>query len=305
MDEPAFDDRRPFTRKQLRAAGGDPKILRRRDYMQVLPQVWVLKEGIDQDTLVRAALLLHPPAAFASHLSAAAVLGLPVPEHAFAHVTVRRAADRRFRPRIKPHVTGRPRHVIVVRDIRTTDPIATFIDCAGWLGLVDLVILGDALVKQYGISAERLVRACKASTDYYASAALAAADMVREGVDSPMETRLRLLIVLAGLPEPTVNFRIYREDGTWKRRFDLCYPGIKLIIEYDGRQHAESIEQWHKDIERREEFDDEGYRILVVTARGVFREPARTVERVRRQLLLRGHPNVPSVDDRWQEYFAA
>ena len=32
-----------------------------------------------------------------------------------------------------------------------------------------------------------------------------AASLAREGVDSPQETRLRLLLVLAGLPEPRVN----------------------------------------------------------------------------------------------------
>ncbi|WP_340539215.1 endonuclease domain-containing protein [Nocardioides sp. GXZ039] len=228
-----------------------------------------------------------------------------MPDHGFAHVTVARSRDRRFRPEIKPHVTGRRRRVSVVDGIRTTGPINTFIDCAGWLSFIDLVILGDALAKKFGISAAQLVRACRESTDYYSGRAAVAAEFVRDGVDSPMETRLRLLIVLAGLPEPVVNFRTYHEDGTWKRRFDLCYPGIKVIIEYDGRQHADSVEQWNADLKRREEFDDEGYRILVVTARGIFREPERTLERIRRLLISRGMIGVPPIDPAWREHFAA
>ncbi len=49
-----------------------------------------------------------------------------------------------------------------------------------------------------------------------------------------METRLRLLLVLAGLPEPTVNVIVRGPDGEWLRRFDLCYPIFRLVVEYDG-----------------------------------------------------------------------
>jgi hypothetical protein len=52
------------------------------------------------------------------------------------------------------------------------------------------------------------------------------AGLVRKGVDSAMETRLRLLIVLAGLPEPEVNVIVRDENGDWELRFDLCYPQL-------------------------------------------------------------------------------
>ncbi len=295
---------RPFTRAQLRRAGIDPETLRGDDFVQALPRVWVCKRAIDHDTRIRAALVLHPEGAFASHLSAAEVLNLPVPDRGFAHVTVARHRDRRFRPGLKSHVTKRKRRIIVVRGIPTTDPIQTFIDCAGCLSLVDLVILGDALARRYKITARRLRKACAASTDYYAAAALRAATLVRDGVDSPMETRLRLLIVFAGLPEPTVNLLMLNDDGSLRRRIDLCYLAIKLIIEYDGRQHAEDTAQWKRDLDRREELDDEQYRVLVVTAAGIFQEPLRTLQRVRRQLVERGMPDVPEIGDGWKEHFA-
>ena len=300
-----FDDRRPFTKEHLLAAGLEPGLVRRRVYVTLVAGVWIHRDARDELSLIRAALLVHPPDAFASHLSAAKVLGLPVPDSAFVHVTVTKQEDRHYRAQIKPHVTTRSRRTVVVNEIRVTDPVATFIDCAGWLSLIDLVVLGDALVRKFGVSAAELRRACRKSTDYYAGLARLAADYVRDGVDSPMETRLRLLIVLAGLPEPEVNVVIFWDDGSWRRRFDLCYRGIRLIVEYDGRQHAESTRQWHSDLERREEFDEEGYRILVVTSVGIYREPGRTLHRIRRQLVLRGMPNVPPIDDRWRDHFAA
>jgi hypothetical protein len=99
-------------------------------------------------------------------------------------------------------------------------------------------------------------------------------------VDSPQETRIRLLLVLAGLPEPRVNLIIRGRDGGWRRRYDLAYEELQLIVEYDGRQHAEDTEQWLTDIFRREELDQIRWRLVIVTSEGIYREPLRTLERV-------------------------
>ena len=65
----------------------------------------------------------------------------------------------------------------------------------------------------------------------------------------PMETRLRLLIVLAGLPEPEVDHRVHdaRTATSCGASTSPTSP-TGSIIEYDGRQHAESDEQWLSDI---------------------------------------------------------
>lgn len=301
--DPGLDLGEPFTCAQLAAAGYPRRMVRQKRFAEVMPGVHVLASAIGPTTLIRAALLIHPADACASHGSAAILLGLPVPDPGFAHVTVFRPKDRRFRREIKSHVTTRRRRVVLAQGVRVTDPVATFIDCAGQLGLVDLVVLGDAIVRRGRIGPAQLVRACQVSTDYHRRRALAAALFVRAGVDSPMETRVRMLIVLAGLPEPVVDHRTFWEDGTLRRRFDLYYPGIRLVIEYDGRQHAFDTRQWQGDLDRREELDDEGYRILVVTAEGVFRSPARTLERIRRLLVERGMDGVPAIDETWREHF--
>lgn len=304
-DDPDLDLSQPFLTRQFRAAGGSPADLRTAAYRPLVRNVWVRTDAYDLDSMYRAALAIHPPTAFLSRVSAAAALGLPVPDHPFVHVTVGNESERRFRPQVKPHVTKRSRALIRVRGMQLTDPVETFIDCAGMLSLVDLVVLGDALCRQFRIPAEQLRAACHETDAYYAGLARAAAAYVRDGVDSPMETRLRLLIVLAGLPEPEVNVIIYRESGVWKRRYDLCYRRIKLVVEYDGRQHAEDPVQWQKDLERREEFDDEGFRLIVVTAHGIYGDPAATLRRIRRQLVLRGWGDVPPLKESWRRHFAA
>ena len=89
-----------------------------------------------------------------------------------------------------------------------------------------------------------------------------------------------MLLVLAGLPEPVVNHTEHDDRGWWVRRFDLSYPSVRVAVEYDGRQHAESDRQWQRDLDRREELDNDGWRIVVVLARGIYREPERTLARV-------------------------
>lgn len=303
QDQDAFDDHRPFTRAQLKKAGFDPEVLRSEQYVQVIRPTWVHRDGVDEDTRVRAALLIHPEGAFASHFSAGRVHRLPLPDHRFEHVTVRHEKHRRDRAELKSHVTKRPRRIVWVRGIPTTDVITTFIELAGWLPLVDLVVLGDVIVRRHGVSTSKLLRACRGSGDYYAKAAARAASYVRAGVDSPMETRLRMLIVLAGLPEPLVDVQERDAFGNVLRRYDLCYPSVKMVVEYDGLQHVHDVEQWERDLDRREELDDEEFRILVVTAKGIYREPERTLQRIRTQLVRRGMPDVPEIDDAWREHF--
>ena len=82
-----------------------------------------------------------------------------------------------------------------------------FLDLAsGGASLVDLVIAGDSLVKANDLDPALFVVGAAAYQGRNARRARRAASLVRAGVDSPMETRIRLLIVLAGLPEPQVNF---------------------------------------------------------------------------------------------------
>jgi hypothetical protein len=97
-----------------------------------------------------------------------------------------------------------------------------------------------------------------------------------------------MLLVLAGLPEPTVNLIIRNPDGSWRMRFDLSYPGLKLIIEYDGRQHSENSGQGRRDLSRREELDRLGWRLIVVTSEDLRDTPEAVLHRVRDALIDRG-----------------
>ena len=164
----------------------------------------------------------------------------------------------------------------VLQGVRLTTPVQTFLDLSDGLAIVDLVVLGDSLVKAKRVTPERLIDAAASSPGRSRRLARRAASLVRAEVDSPMESRLRMLMILAGLPEPVVNHKIRWPDGTVRFRFDLCYPGHRLIIEYDGRQHAEG-KQWDTDVDRREWMDGEGWRLVVVRSKDLYRTPALTL----------------------------
>jgi very-short-patch-repair endonuclease len=66
-------------------------------------------------------------------------------------------------------------------------------------------------------------------------------DLAEPKAESPMETRLRLVLVLGGLPRPQVQANLEDEHGDFVGRADLYYPQKRLVIEYDGTTHRDSV----------------------------------------------------------------
>jgi very-short-patch-repair endonuclease len=251
---------------------------------------------------VEAALMLHPSEAFASHASAGRVHGVPLPILPDEHVSVLRKQDRRPRPGLKTHVAPPGTPWTTVGGLRVSTPLQTFVELAELLNLAELVVAGDDFVRRRRFAPEDLREFCEACSHRGAKRARRAASYVRAGVDSPMETRLRMLIVLAGLPEPRVDFRILDEHGRVLLRFDLSYPDLKILVEYDGRQHRDDLDQWDHDVDRQAWFQAEGWLHVPVFSRGIYRDPARTVARVEAALRSRGARLPRRLSDDWRLY---
>lgn len=305
LDAPRhLETRRPFTHAQGIAAGITPGRLRSRAFRKVLPGVYVDATATRRPyERVEAALLIHPEPAYASHTSAARVYGLPVPkELTEEHVTVFRRQDRRSRRGVQSHLAPARGSTTRLSGIRISTPAQLFTEMATLLNLVDLVVLGDDLVGRKLVTPEELVAAADLYAGNQARKARRAARLVRDEVDSPMETRLRMLIVLAGLPEPRVNLKIH-ERGRLLYRFDLSYPDLRLAVEYDGRQHRDDDDQWDHDIDRDDWLDHHDWMIVKVFSRGIYREPAKTIERVRRAIVARGGRVPRRLSEEWRDYF--
>lgn len=303
-DLPPLNTQLPFTRAAGMQAGIPARDFRGSRFRQLLRAVYV-DGDVEVTPRIRAlaALTLFRSSAFASHVSAARVYGVPVPAFPDEHVSVVDPDHRRVRDGVRCHVRPSPQ-VRVVAGVRVSAPVQMFVEMSSLLTLVDLVVVGDHLVRKGRASCDELIAGCVDVPGAAGRLARRAAALVRQGVDSPMETRLRLLIVLAGIPEPEVNLTIRDVLGDPIRRYDLAWPLVRVIVEYDGRHHVERVEQWQSDLERREQIDDDDWRILVVISNGIFVEPGATVDRVFRLLRRRGLSGLPAEPgDAWRPHF--
>ena len=284
-----FDPRQPFSRAEARAAGLGPKTLLSGRFHKIFYDCYV-SSSVPLTTRLRAKAVLgiSPPGSYVSHATAARLWGGLVPDTPDVHVTVPGKSGRSSRQGVMSHAGVDGAALIRFRDLPISSPEQTFLDLAAGLDLVALVVLGDSLVKGARTNAAALRDAALVWRGRGAKRARRAARYVRAGVDSAMETRVRMLLLLAGLPVPEVNFLLRYPDGSWWMRFDLCYPSLKLIIEYDGRQHAEDSEQWLHDLRRREALDRMGWRIIVVTRHDYYDTPEEVLCRARDALIDRG-----------------
>lgn len=303
-DADPLNTRLPFTRAHGMRSGIPARDFRGPRFRQLLRAVYIDRD-VEVTPRIRtlAALALFPPGAHASHVSAARVYGAPVPAYTDEHVSVADPDHRRARGGVRCHVRPRPRTRLVA-GVRVSAPEQLLVELSSLLTLVDLVIVGDHLVRQGRTTCQELIAGCATAPGAAGRLARRAAALVRAGVDSPMETRLRLLIVLAGIPEPEVNVTIRDVLGDPIRRYDLAWRDVRVIVEYDGRHHVERVEQWESDLRRREEIDDSEWRILVVTSTGIFSDPGATVDRVFGLLQRRGLSGLPTEPhDAWRPHF--
>lgn len=100
--------------------------------------------------------------------------------------------------------------------------------------------------------------------------------LVDSGAESPQETKLRLLLVRAGLPKPRTQIAV------GSRRIDMGWPNWMVGVEYDGAQHWTDPRQHAEDIERLEFLAAQGWTIVRVSARQLRYDPGGVVRRVRR-----------------------
>jgi very-short-patch-repair endonuclease len=97
-------------------------------------------------------------------------------------------------------------------------------------------------------------------------------DELAEPAESPMETRLRWLLIAVGLPRPQVQAKL--SFG----RADLYYPSARLVIEYDGVNHRDRLVE---DNRRQNLLQNAGFRLLRFTAADLAQRPETIVTLVR------------------------
>lgn len=168
------------------------------------------------------------------------------------------------------HRTGAPPTAVVLYRLPVVTAETAWTQLAAWLDVPELVVAGDALLRrQHPIST--LAR-LQQTVDDLAPGTRGSRrlreglSLLRPGTDSCMESRLRLLLRAAGLPEPEVNQCVPDGLGNPVARPDLSYPEARLAIEYDGDVHRTDRTTWRRDITRRRDLETLGWRVITCTA---------------------------------------
>ncbi len=173
------------------------------------------------------------------------------------------------------------------RGMRVTTPARTAFDIGRGPPVAKAVPILDALLNATGIKPAAVV----ALADRHPGARgirrlRAALESADGGAESPQETRVRLLLIGAGLPRPETQIE-FRNLHTRRIRVDMGWREWKVAVEYDGIQHWEDPQQRAWDIERIARLEAAGWIVIRVSA-AMLARPQVIVERVKAKLRERG-----------------
>jgi len=181
-----------------------------------------------------------------------------------------------------------PDEVVSVQGLQATGVLRTLADlCLRWSPVEALVAIDMALVARLtdGDAVTRHAEALKGRPGARRLRELAA---IAAHAESPMETRMRWIILQAGLPHPTVQADLRDGEGRFLGRADLYFPAARLVVEYDGDNHRERLVH---DNRRQNLLVNAGFRLLRFTASDVHQRPQVVVAQISAALRF-GTPDV-------------
>lgn len=280
--------RGPFTLEDAQRAGLSRWHLEGASWRRLGPSVYSWAGNAETPELRLAAACHRLPPAFAfSGLTAAWLHGLDVEPCDPIEVTVPKEGGVSGRSGILVHRSGLASgEVVSRRGLRATSIIRTLKDLCNRLSITESVVLADAALHRGLVSIDALNRAVSAYGRLPGVANLRRVlDHAEPAAESPMETRLRMLLVLAGLPRPIAQVPVHNRVGRFVGRPDLLYRECKLGLEYDGGTHRSSLAE---DDRRQNRLLDAGISLLRFTANDIYQSPQSVVDLVRARLLASG-----------------
>ncbi len=196
-----------------------------------------------------------------SHVTAAQIHGLPLPwfdeEIRTLHLSRTPGSAHPRRRGVAGHCINLASSDIVwIEGVPVTTTARTFLDLATILSLEHLVAVADHLICEHdrhfgppknAIVPEGQLRAYIGGFHHVPGLAKArkALELMRVGVDSPPETRLRLILHRSGLPEFLPNCKIAGGPGEFDVGPDLACKEYKVCGEYEGEIHQTIEKQLH------------------------------------------------------------
>lgn len=279
---PAALNGRPFSLDEARALGLTPSALRGKSYERVGSRLYALK-GVSGDKfgVIQAFARVLPGSAVFIGRTAAWLHGLDLEPTNRVQVALPPPSRLESRAGLEIHHMDVGDEVVRLHGVTATSLDRTLLDlCVLQSPVEALVALDMAVVARLTdkdalrcyatqVIGHRGVARLKSLADHAAPA------------ESPMETRLRWLLIAAGLPPPEVQAELRNDEGGIIGRADLYYPSARLIIEFDGRNHQDRLVS---DLRRQNALHHAGYKILRFTSADVYGRPDTVVALVRAAL---------------------
>jgi Protein of unknown function (DUF559) len=178
----------------------------------------------------------------------------------------------------------------IVNGIRITSPERTAFDIGRALSLSRAVPVLDALANATNLKIGDVLALADVKPGVRNVRRLRSTlAWVDGGAESPQESRVRLLLVTAGLPPPETQIEFTDEYGVARIRVDMGWRDWRVAVEYDGVQHWSDRYQRSWDIDRIAMLEAMDWVVVRVSAEMLAR-PNVIVERVRRKLRAAGCP---------------
>jgi very-short-patch-repair endonuclease len=285
---PAALRTRPFTSTEASDAGITRGQLRGASYRRLGSGLyrWVGLNESPQVLLAAVARRLPPGAAFSGR-TAAWLHGLDVAPCDPIELTIPEPmGSGRRAGAIVRRTTLSAEQIVLRRGLPVTSALRTVVDLGGRDPLTEGVVAADLFLHADLVNVAELRRYVAEHPGAKGIARLRrVVDLADPKAESAMETRLRMVIVLARLPRPEVQVPIHDDKERFLGRPDLLYRNQRLAIEYDGVNHRDRLAD---DNRRQNGLVGAGFRLLRFTASDVYGTPDLVAMQVRHGLGLLG-----------------
>src|SRR5713101_6549147 len=132
--------------------------------------------------------------------------------------------------------------IVLRRGLPTTSALRTVVDLGGRDPLTEGVVAADLFLHAGLVTiAELRTHVAEHPGVKGIARVRRVVELAQPKAESAMETRLRMLLVLAGLPPPEAQVSIHDDQGRFLGRPDLLYRLHGLAIEYDGGNHRDRL----------------------------------------------------------------
>jgi very-short-patch-repair endonuclease len=287
--------KRPFSLEEARAAGLTHSALKGKAWKRIGAELyrWAGQREDHSLTLSAWRRVLPDEAVFAG-ATAAWLFGLDLKPADPVEVVVPPSSSLRSRAGLRVRrCEVPPEEVVLRREFCATALLRTLVDlCVGRTPVEALVAIDMAL--HAGLTdSSALCRYAEQANSRAGAGRLRSLALLAAPAESPMETRLRWLLIQGGLPRPEVQTDLRNDRARFVGRADLYYPSARLVLEYDGGYHRDRMAE---DNRRQNLLNNAGYQILRFTAADIYQHADVVVAQVR--AALEGRQKVPGTNAR-------